>query len=276
MNETLNRFDLTGHRALITGGAGLLGPVFATALQDAGASAILIDLEHAALERAATKIKDVTGAQPHVEACDITNERTVDEIVGELAGQGPIDILINAAAVNPKFESDETGKVSNAGAFTSYSIDNWRRSLDVNLTGAFLITRAVCRDMETRGRGAIVNIASHYGLIGPDQRVYRDASGNQDFFKPVDYSTTKAGILGFTRALAAYYRETGIRVNALTPGGAFNRHDDEFVRNYSARTVIGRMADPDEYRGAILFLCSDASSYMTGANLVVDGGWTAM
>jgi len=130
--------------------------------------------------------------------------------------------------------------------------------------------------MEKRGSGSIVNVASHYGMRGPDQRIYKDKNGNQTFFKPIDYSVTKAGIFGFTRALAAYYRDTSIRVNSLSPGGAFNNHDDHFTEQYSARTILGRMAEPDEYRGAILFLCSDASSYMTGANLVVDGGWTAL
>lgn len=275
MTGTRELFDLSGRRAVITGGAGLLGPVFAGALLEAGAAVTLVDVDPTALERAADRIGTGINRAACV-TCDITDERAVDSAIGRLAEDGPIAILVNAAAVNPKFEPDENGEVHNAGAFTSYTLDNWRRSLDVNLTGAFLVTRAVCRDMERQGRGAIVNIASHYGLIGPDQRIYRKPDGSQDFFKPVDYSTTKAGLLGFTRALAAYYRETAIRVNALTPGGAFNGHDEGFVRHYSARTALGRMAAPDEYRGAILFLCSDASSYMTGANLVVDGGWTAM
>ena len=258
--NTLDLFDL--------GGAGLLGPVFGGALADAGASVVLIDVNAAGVERNAAAIDGATAR-----TLDITDEAAVEMAVAE---QGQIDILINAAAVNPKFEADDSGAVRNAGAFTGYSLENWQRSVDVNLTGAFLMTRAVCRSMERTGRGTIVNIASHYGLRGPDQRIYRDADGNQNFFKPVDYSVTKAGMLGFTRALAAYYRGTSIRVNALTPGGAFNGHDDTFVEQYAARTVLGRMAEPDEYRGAILFLCSEASSYMTGANLVVDGGWTAL
>jgi NAD(P)-dependent dehydrogenase (short-subunit alcohol dehydrogenase family) len=266
--STLDLFRLTGRRALITGGGGLLGPVFAAALCDAGAEVHLLDASADGLARAASRLGRV-----ETRVLDITDEAAVEGAVTEI---GRVDILVNAAAVNPKFEPDDSGAVRNAGAFTSYSLANWQRSMDVNLTGAFLVTRAVCRAMEEAGQGAIVNIASHYGMRGPDQRIYRDADGRQEFFKPVDYSVTKAGILGFTKALAAYYRGTEIRVNALTPGGAFNGHDDTFVENYAARTVLGRMAEPDEYRGAILFLCSDASSYMTGTNLVVDGGWTAL
>jgi 2-deoxy-D-gluconate 3-dehydrogenase len=266
--STLDLFRLTGRRALITGGGGLLGPVFAAALRDAGAEVHLLDANRDGLERAAARLDGV-----ETWVLDITDEAAVEAAITKI---GRADILINAAAVNPKFEPAENGAVRNAGAFTSYSLENWQRSMDVNLTGAFLVTRAVCRAMEQVGHGVIVNIASHYGLRGPDQHIYRDAAGRQDFFKPVDYSVTKAGMLGFTKALATYYRGTKIRVNVLTPGGAFNGHDHTFVENYAARTVLGRMAEPDEYRGAILFLCSDASSYMTGANLVVDGGWTAL
>ena len=187
-------------------------------------------------------------------------------------------MLVNSAAVDPKADAATSSTLADAG-FADYPLAAWRRSMDVNLTGTFLVTRAVCRVMEAQGdgaqrAGAIVNISSTYGLAGPDQRLYQRADGTRSF-KPLDYSVTKAGMLGFTRALAAHYAGTEIRVNALTPGGAFNEHDDEFVAAYSSRTILGRMAQPDEYRGAIAFLCSDASSYMTGANLIVDGGWTA-
>jgi len=124
------------------------------------------------------------------------------------------------------------------------------------------------------GKGSIVNICSTYGLNGPDQRIYPQIDG-QVSYKPVDYSVAKAGVIGFTRYLAAYYAGKNIRVNALTPGGVFNNHNEDFSRNYATKTIMGRMANIDELDAAMLFLCSDASSYMTGSNLVVDGGWTA-
>jgi 2-deoxy-D-gluconate 3-dehydrogenase len=266
-------FDLTGRRAIVTGGAGLLGRRFAAALVDLGAEVRLLDRDADAAAKAAGEL---TGpGQAVAVACDITDEADVGRAVSAVAAGGAIDVLVNSAAVDPKADA-ATSTLADAG-FADYPLAAWRRSMDVNLTGTFLVTRAVCRVMEAQGaagRGAIVNISSTYGLAGPDQRLYQRSDGTRSF-KPLDYSVTKAGMLGFTRALAAHYAGTEIRVNALTPGGAFNEHDDEFVAAYSSRTILGRMAQPDEYRGAIAFLCSDASSYMTGANLIVDGGWTA-
>ena len=270
---TRELFDLTGRRAIVTGGAGLLGRRFAAALVDRGAEVHLLDRDGDAAAKAAG---DLTGPGAAVAApCDITDEADVDRAVGAVARDGAIDVLVNSAAVDPKADTT-TSTLADAG-FADYPLVAWQRSMDVNLTGTFLVTRAVCRAMERQGdggRGAIVNISSTYGLAGPDQRLYQRSDGTRSF-KPLDYSVTKAGLLGLTRALAAHYAGTEIRVNALTPGGAFNEHDDEFVAAYSSRTILGRMAQPDEYRGAIAFLCSDASSYMTGANLIVDGGWTA-
>jgi len=268
-------FDLTGRRAVVTG-AGLLGRVFADGLAGAGASVVLIDVDRRRLDGVVEGLAARHDGRVSGRACDITDTDAVQTTVGALAAEGAFDALVNSAAVDPKFEPDETGAYADNGAFPTYSADNWRRSLEVNLTGTFLMTQAICRRMEQVGRGAVVNISSTYGLTGPDQRIYERSGGGPRFFKPVDYSVTKAGILGFTKAVATYYRGTAIRVNALTPGGAFNDHDPEFVANYSSRTVLGRMAQPDEYRGAIVFLCSEASSYMTGANLVVDGGWTTL
>jgi 2-deoxy-D-gluconate 3-dehydrogenase len=272
--STRELFDVTGRRAIVTGGAGLLGRRFAAALVDLGAGVHVLDRDGDAAAKVADELSaGAAGTGAVAVACDITDEAAVDRAIGAIAAGGAIDILVNSAAVDPKADAGSS-TLADAG-FAQYPLGAWQRSMDVNLTGTFLVTRAVCRVMEEHGTpGAIVNISSTYGLAGPDQRLYQRSDGSRSF-KPLDYSVTKAGMLGFTRALAAHYAGTGIRVNALTPGGAYNEHDDEFVAAYSARTMLGRMARPDEYRGAIGFLCSDASSYMTGANLIVDGGWTA-
>ncbi len=204
---------------------------------------------------------------------DITSPNSVTALVQAcLSAFGRLDILVNSAALDPKFDREHSDRP--AGAFEDFPLEAWNAALAVNLTGSFLCAQAATPPMLAQGGGSIINLCSTYGLVGPDQRIYQ-RPGEAARFKPVYYSVTKAGMLGLTRYLATYYGDRGIRVNALTPGGVFNDHDEEFVRNYSARTVLGRMARKDEMNGALLFLASDASSYMTGANLVVDGGWTA-
>jgi 2-deoxy-D-gluconate 3-dehydrogenase len=160
--------------------------------------------------------------------------------------------------------------------FENYPVEMFNQSLAVNVTGMFLCAQAVAPIMLGQGRGSIVNVSSTYGLVGPDQRLYeRDDPDAPKTIKPVDYSVTKAAVIGLTHYLSAYFMGKNIRVNTLTPGGVYNQHDNEFTRRYSARTTLGRMADKTEYSAGLIYLLSDASSYMTGANLVVDGGWTA-
>jgi 2-deoxy-D-gluconate 3-dehydrogenase len=183
-----------------------------------------------------------------------------------------VDVLVNSAAMDPKFDPENLQGQS-ANAFEDYPLDSWKKAIDVNLTGMFLACQAAARQMVKQNRGVMINICSTYGLVGPDQRLYERPDGPRQY-KPVYYSVSKAGVLGLTRYLATYYAGKPIRVNALTPGGVFNQHDETFLKGYSARTVMGRMAKPDELNGAIVFLATDASSYMTGANLIVDGGWT--
>jgi NAD(P)-dependent dehydrogenase (short-subunit alcohol dehydrogenase family) len=270
-----DKFDLTGRTAVVTGGGGLLGSEFSRALAEAGASVVIAEIDEEAGQRVSAGLaKDGYRAQAF--RCDVTDPASVRQLIETTLGTyGGLDILVNCAALDPKFDAEALRKGIAPGAFEDYPLDQWNAALHVNLTGVFLITQACVRPMIERGqRGSIINICSTYGLNGPDQRIYvRD--GERIAYKPVYYTVTKAGILGFTRYLAAYYAGTDIRVNALTPGGVFNDHDEYFVRNYSARTILGRMARPDEMSGALLFLASDASSYMTGANLIVDGGWTA-
>lgn len=269
------KFDLTGRVAVVTGGVGLLGAEFCRTLAEAGAAVVLVDLnEPASKEIADTLTK--SGYQALAVPADITKPDSVNAMVDKvISAFGRLDILVNSAALDPKFDPDAIKKGITPDAFEDYPLDLWNAALNVNLTGMFLVTQACTKQMLVQGKkGSIINICSTYGLNGPDQRIYIK-EGERVAFKPVYYTVTKAGVLGFTKYLAAYYSGTEIRVNALTPGGVFNNHEDYFVKNYSAKTILGRMAKKDEMNGALLFLASDASSYMTGNNLIVDGGWTA-
>jgi len=269
------KFDLTGRVAVVTGGRGLLGTEFCKTLAEAGAAVAVVDLNASASQGTADTLTK-SGYKAQAFATDITQPDSVNTMVGNvLSAFGRIDILVNSAALDPKFDPDAVKKGITPGAFEDYPLDQWNAALDVNLTGTFLVTQACVKPMLAQGKkGSIINICSTYGLNGPDQRIYIK-DGERVAFKPVYYTVTKAGVMGFTKYLAAYYAGTEIRVNALTPGGVFNNHEEYFVKNYSAKTIIGRMAEKDEMNGALLFLASDASSYMTGNNVVVDGGWTS-
>ena len=253
----------------------MLGRQYTRTLLEAGAKVVIADVRAEAAEQDARQaVAEVGGAALGL-GVDVSRQADVTHMVEQVLGHwGRIDILVNNAAIDPKFDADVAELQSYA--FEEYPLELWQRSLDVNLTGAVLCAQAVGRVMVRQGGGVMVNICSTYGLVAPDQRLYRrDDEAEQTLFKPVSYAVTKAGIAHLTRYLATYWGGKGIRVNTLTPGGVFSAQDDEFVRQYSARTPLGRMAQKDELCGALLFLVSDASSYMTGANLVVDGGWTA-
>jgi NAD(P)-dependent dehydrogenase (short-subunit alcohol dehydrogenase family) len=269
------KFDLTGCVAVVTGGVGLLGAEFCRTLAEASAAVAVVDLNESASQEAADTLTK-SGYQSLAVPTDITKPDSVNAMVDKVMSTfGRLDILVNSAALDPKFDSDAIKKGITPGAFEDYPLDQWNAALNVNLTGMFLVTQACTKQMLAQGKkGSIINICSTYGLNGPDQRIYIK-DGERVAFKPVYYTVTKAGVLGFTKYLAAYYAGTEIRVNALTPGGVFNDHEDYFVKNYSAKTILGRMAKKDEMNGALLFLASEASSYMTGNNLIVDGGWTA-
>ena len=267
-------FSLAGKTAIVTGGAGLLGAEFCRTLAEAGASVILADIDGKAANELAGSLKEA-GLQAYPVETDVTQKAQVREMVTTAVDRfGGLDILVNSAALDPKFDPHHAGGPANA--FEEYPLESWNQALSVNLTGMFLCCQAAVQPMLAAGHGKIINICSMYGLVGPDQRLYRrQAEAEPSQFKPVYYSVTKAGVLGLTRYLATYYAGKNICVNALTPGGVYNGHDEVFLKAYAARSVLGRMARKDELNGALLFLASEASSYMTGANLVVDGGWTA-
>lgn len=271
------KFDLTGRVAIVTGGVGLLGAEFCRTLAEAGAAVAVVDLNGDAAAKVAESLTNAGYRSIGVQT-NITQPESVAAMLEKVvASFGRLDILVNSAALDPKFDPDAVSKGIAPGSFEEYPLEQWNAALNVNLTGMFLVTQACVKQMIAQGKkGSIINICSTYGLNGPDQRIYRKADGSQPAFKPVYYTVTKAGVLGFTKYLSAYYMETEIRVNALTPGGVFNNHDETFVRNYAAKTILGRMAHKDEMNGALLFLASEASSYMTGNNLVVDGGWTTI
>ncbi len=265
-------FNLTGRVAIVTGGAGLLGRQFARTLAEAGARVVIADLNLTAAEALSEQLNQ-NGYQALPFATDVTlAESTRDLVEGTLQAFGRLDILVNSAALVPKF--DPLHLEEHVTSFEEFPLAAWNEALAVDLTGMFLCAQAAVRPMLTQKGGVMINLCSIYGIAGPDQRIYHQPDGPARY-KPVTYSVTKAGVLGLTRYLATYYAGRNIRVNALTPGGVFDGHDEAFVRAYSARAVLGRMARADEMNGALLFLASDASSYMTGANLIVDGGWTA-
>lgn len=270
--SALDRFDLSGRVAIITGGAGLLGPRHAHAIASAGGTPVLVDLHREAAEAHATTLAKLHGVAASAVVCDITKPVAVEAMLATvLERYGRVDILVNNAANNPKVE--DSANVAFA-RLESFPLSQWQADVEVGLTGAFLCAQVVGREMARRGHGVIVNISSEYGMIAPDQRLYRveGLPDAQQPVKPVTYTVVKAGLMGLTSYLATYWADRGVRANTLTVGGVFNGQPDDFLARAHARIPLARMANRDEYEGAIVFLCSDASSFMTGANLVVDGG----
>lgn len=271
MPEIFKMFNLDGRVALVTGGAGLLGTGFCRTLAEAGASVVAGDINEPAVSVLANALAR-DGLRAHPVEMDVTSSESVRlGVETALRVYGRLDILVNSAALDPKFDPQHADV--HTSAFEDYPLDNWNQALNVNLTGAFLCCQAAVKPMLAQGGGVIINLSSIYGLVAPDQRMYQ-REGERPQYKPVYYPVTKAGVLGLTRYLAAYYAGKNIRVNALSPGGVYDGQDESFVKEYAARAILGRMAEKHEMNAALLFLASEASSYMTGANLVVDGGWT--
>jgi NAD(P)-dependent dehydrogenase (short-subunit alcohol dehydrogenase family) len=272
-NRVTDLFDLTDRVAIVTGGAGLLGYQHGAILAAAGAHVVLLDLRSANPQLRAQQLTAAHGPDCLGLAVDITSEASLLEARDAIIAKfGRIDILINNAANNPKVEDQKPGQPWSR--IENFPLETWNADIAVGLTGAFLCSRIFGQEMVKRNAGVILNVASDLGVIAPDQRLYRKDGVPEDEqpVKPVTYSVVKTALIGLTRYLSTYWTANHIRVNAISPGGVFADQPDEFTTKLHQLIPMGRMAHKDEYQGAILFLCSDASSYMTGQNLIVDGG----
>ncbi len=267
-----NLFDLSGRVALITGGAGLIGTRIGRVLVANGARVILADLDGAVATRAAETVATESDGAAVGLACDVADPVSVrDAVAGVVRQWGGIDILFNNAA---SYGGDVDAFFM---SFENYALQTWRKVMSVNLDGAMLVAQAVGSHMVETGRaGSIVQTASIYGLVAPDQRLYEGSERlGKAMSLPAVYAVSKSGVVGLSRYLATYWAHSGIRVNTLVPGGVdAGATNDRFRENYAARVPLGRMAVSDDLAGAALFLAGDASSYMTGQELIVDGGWT--
>ena len=264
-------FSLTGRVAVITGGAGLLGVRHAEAIASAGGIPVIADLRGSDAERVASDVARRFDAQAMGAALDVTDEAAVEALLASVLKRfGRVDVLVNNAANNPRVEDG-------SATFTrleSFPLAQWTADVTVGLTGPFLCAKHFGAAMARAGKGAIVNIASEYGVIAPDQRLYRveGRPESEQPVKPVSYTPIKAGLHGLTLYLSTYWAAAGVRVNTITVGGVENGQPGEFLARAASRIPMGRMGLPHEYQGALVYLCSDASSFVTGANLVVDGG----
>src|ERR1700712_244470 len=272
-NRAQTLFDLTGRVAIVTGGAGLLGYHHGAILAAAGAHVVVLDLAHADPALRAEQLQLAHGPECLGLSADITSEESLEHVREQVMAKfGRIDILINNAANNPKVEDQKPGQPWSR--LEHFPLATWNADIAVGLTGGFFCSRVFGAEMVKRNSGVILNIASDLAVIAPDQRLYRKEGvpENEQPVKPVTYSVVKTALIGLTRYLSTYWVANNIRVNAISPGGVFARQPDEFTVKLHSLIPMARMAEKDEYQGAILFLCSDASSYMTGQNLIVDGG----
>ena len=263
-------FSLENRVVLITGGAGLLGLKHAEIVAAAGGIPLLVDLDEERARSAAEDLKQHFGSRAKGLRGDVTSQASVLELSQAILQEfGRIDVLINNAANNPSVE-----KKSGFSRVENFPLEQWEADVDVGLKGAFLCTQVFGGQMARDGGGVVVNVSSEYGVNSPDQRLYRveGLPEDQQPVKPVTYTVVKSGLIGMTRYFATYWGAQGVRVNAISIAGVQNGQPEEFVRRYVSGVPLGRMAQPDEYQGSILYLCSDASRFLTGANLIVDGG----
>ena len=275
MASPSSRYDLAGRTALVPGAGGLLGRQHVAALSEAGARVVVTEIGLAQAEAAVAALTQSTPSADLVAlAIDVTSQASVRAASEQLASRDiTVDILVNNAAIDPKVTSSPG--VMHSSRFEAFPVPQWQTEIAVGLTGAMLCAQEFGGQMAKRGRGVILNIASDLGVIAPDQRLYRQPQVTREEeqpVKPVTYSVIKHGLIGLTKYLATYWADHGVRVNAISPGGVFNNQDPAFVERLTRLIPMGRMAEVDEYRAAVQFLCSDASSYMTGHNLIMDGG----
>jgi len=256
-------FDLKGKTVFITGGAGMLGQMHAEAILEHGGSVVIADNDLEKATEVADKLCEKFD-QKRVRSVfvDVTDRKTIEAAA---SAHPTVNVLINNAAKNPTVSSE--GKVG--GDFETMTLKEWKSGIETCLDGTFLCSQVFCNKFASDGSGVIVNISSDLGVIAPDQRIYLNGK------KPITYSASKFGIVGMTKYLATYFAEKNIRVNCLSPGGVYNNQPVEFVEKLANLIPMGRMAKRDEYKGAIVFLCSEASSYMTGENIVMNGGRSA-
>ena len=265
-------FDLTGKVAVISGGAGLLGEKHAEAIAEFGGIPILLDIDEKAGTKKASRISNEYQVDCEFMLCDITDESQILSVRDTLLSRfGHIDILINNAAIDPKIKDDSE---INLSRLENFSIDQWNLELSVGLTGSMLCSKIFGYEMSKAGEGVILNISSDLGIIAPDQRIYKKDGlpENEQPVKPVTYSVIKHGLIGLTKYLATYWADKGVRCNALCPGGIYNNQPDEFVNKISNLIPLGRMADEDEYKASVVFMVSEASAYMNGSVVSMDGG----
>ena len=270
-----NKFDLSGRVALITGAAGLLGREHARALLEIGAKVVLTDVQEKSLEEARQELVSVYGKDRVLASyMDVTSESSILAVLETLREDSlDISVLINNAAIDPKV--DKGSSLGETSRLENFSLSQWNLEISVGLTGAFLCAKIFGSAMaNSQQEGVILNIASDLSVISPNQKLYRKngLTESEQPVKPITYSVIKAGLVGMTLYLATYWPEKGVRCNALSPGGVENRQGEEFMAKLTSLIPAGRMATADEYHSAVQFLCSDASSYLTGQNIVIDGG----
>jgi NAD(P)-dependent dehydrogenase (short-subunit alcohol dehydrogenase family) len=276
MGNVLQKFRLDGRVAIITGGAGLLGVQHAKAIAEAGGTPVLWDIDGDTAQREAVNIQSSKNTNSIGMEVDITDLASIQSGLNQtLSLLKRVDILINNAANNPKVDN---GNATNWSRFGNFGLEAWNQDMAVGLTGAFLCSQVIGAHLAKQNRGIILNVASDLSVISPDQRLYREEGIPEDKqpVKPVTYSVIKHGLVGLTKYLATYWAANNIRVNAISPGGVYAGQPDHFVNKLINLIPVGRMASIDEYKAAILFLCSDASSYMTGQNIIIDGGRTVL